>query len=88
MWGLGIEFKSSGRVESALNIEPSFQAPSTVSSKNTIYFSYYNCNRIGNIHFMMKKLMQKYKVWFAQSAQAVTAALCVHGQVLARGRES
>lgn len=32
--------------------------------------------------------MQKYKVWFAQSAQAVTAALCVHGQVLARGRES
>lgn len=32
--------------------------------------------------------MQKYKVWFAQSAQAVTAVLCVHGQVLARGRES
>lgn len=32
--------------------------------------------------------MQKYKVWFAQSAQAVTAALCVLGQVLARGREN
>lgn len=88
MWGLGIEFKSPGRVESALSIEPSLQAPSTVFSKTIIYFSYCNCNRIGNIHFMIKRLMQKYKVWFAQSAQAVTAVLCVHGQVLARGRES
>lgn len=62
MWGLGIEFKSPGRVESALSIEPSLQAPSTVFSKTIIYFSYCNCNRIGNIHFMIKRLMQKYSL--------------------------